>query len=119
MTCRLARVCVVEDDPFIALDLSMALEDLGYDVAGPFHSLRSAMERCAEECFDCALLDVNLGDGQTSESIAEMLRRKQVPFAFVTAYSPDAVEFRQPSEPCVTKPFNPSALKSTVEYLLS
>lgn len=116
---RLARVCVVEDDPFIALDTSTTLEELGFDVAGPFHSLKTAMERCSICTFDCALLDVNLGRGETSEGVAAVLRERRVPFAFVTAYAPDAVAFRRCNELCVTKPVSAAALKSTVEQLLS
>ena len=40
---------------------------------------------------DFALLDVNLGDGETSFATAEILRARGVPFAFVTGYGDQGV----------------------------
>lgn len=115
---HLGKVCVIEDDAFIALDTSLILEDLGFEVAGPCYTLKSALERCKCCAFDCALLDVNLGQGETSEAIVDILRDRRIPFAFLTAYNPDAVPFRRADDPCLTKPITASALKSVVERLL-
>jgi CheY-like chemotaxis protein len=113
-----ARVCVVEDNPIIAMDTSEMLVDLGYTVDGPYHSLKAATNGCQACNFDCALLDVNLGRGETSEAIALLLRDRQVPFAFVSAYDASLIAYREEAEECVAKPVTPHSLEKIVSKLL-
>lgn len=76
-----AVILLVEDEPLILLDLEFAVEDIG----GQFVSTSSvaqalaAIER-ADPPIDVAILDVNLGRGQTCEPVAEELRRRDIPF---------------------------------------
>lgn len=75
------RVLVVEDEPMIALNLEEALEDAGASVSvvrGVATAL-SALDGDGDG-FDVALLDVNLGRGETCEPIAMRLRELGVPF---------------------------------------
>lgn len=58
-----ARVLVVEDEPFIAFDLQMALEDVGAIVIGPASTIAEALALISREAVDGAILDVNLPDG--------------------------------------------------------
>lgn len=76
-------VLVLEDEPLIAMDLQFAFEDHGVDV----HVAAS----CGEACglletldFDGAVLDVNLGRGETCERVAAVLRSRGVPFVLHT-----------------------------------
>lgn len=60
---RGARILVVEDEAFIALDLVMAIEDAGAIPVGPAATVAEALELISHDPPDGAILDVNLPDG--------------------------------------------------------
>lgn len=76
-----ATILLVEDEPLILLDLEFAIEDLGgqFVSASSVAQALAAIER-AEPPIDVAILDVNLGRGQTCEPVAKELRRLGIPF---------------------------------------
>jgi CheY-like chemotaxis protein len=76
------RILVMEDDGMLAMDISDTLDELGHLVVGPARTVKDALARIESEPIDVALLDINLGNGETSYPVAEMLRRRGVPFAF-------------------------------------
>jgi DNA-binding NarL/FixJ family response regulator len=53
------RILILEDDPFIALDLQAIVESQGHDVVGSFDSLAGAREVLGDR-FDFALLDIDV-----------------------------------------------------------
>jgi CheY-like chemotaxis protein len=80
-----ARVVIVEDDPFVAMDAELMVEGLGGRVAGTARSLPAAKEKIRQANPDCVLLDVNL-NGELSLGIAAELEERAIPFVFCTAY---------------------------------
>ena len=94
MTLHGRRILVLDDDPLAAVIASLDLEDAGapfvlvHDEASANAALDQAM--ADGRPFDAAVLDVNLGNGRTSRSVAERLRAKGVPFVLHTA-DPDAL----------------------------
>jgi CheY-like chemotaxis protein len=78
------RVLIVEDEVFIAMDLAETLEEAGYRVLGPAHSVKEAMALLDTGVPDAALLDVNLGR-ETVWPLAQKLAAKRVPMVFATA----------------------------------
>jgi DNA-binding response OmpR family regulator len=83
-----ARVLIVEDEFFIALDIGQQLEDAGFEVVGPAPSVAKALSLVAEQGCDVAVLDINLG-GETSEPVAQKLRESDKPFVVLSGYSTD------------------------------
>jgi DNA-binding response OmpR family regulator len=81
---------VVEDIYFLAMEAKAALERAGAEVIGPFAGDADAMESLRLGAPDCALLDVNLGEG-ASFDLARTLRRRGVPFLFFTGYDAGAM----------------------------
>lgn len=79
-------VLVLDDEPLIALDLALALEDAGAVVAGPAHTVSEALAMIARHPVDAALLDINLR-GETSYPVAAQLIAMDVPFLFVSSMS--------------------------------
>ena len=63
------------------------LVDIGFEIVGPFSSPKETMEFYDTAKTDAAFLDINLGDGETSEQIARELESLGIPFAFLTGYS--------------------------------
>ena len=76
------RVFILEDDPFIALDLQAIVESGGHEVVGLHASLAQARDHLGE-AFDFALLDIDLPDGKSFD-IATILKERLIPFAFVS-----------------------------------
>ena len=113
----MATILIVEDEFLIALDTEDTLRDLGHDVAGPALTLDEGLAIARDERIDAALLDVNLTDG-TSRPIAELLRAKAVPFAYVTGYGHAPTEDGFPAAPVVGKPAGRDDLATVLHSLL-
>lgn len=77
-------VLIVEDDPFIAIDLEDAFCDAGFEVLGPYASLPPALKVLESRNPDVATLDYELFD-TTSGPLAEALKSIDVPFILVTS----------------------------------
>lgn len=83
-------VLILEDDYYLATDLQDTLEDAGARVLGPFACVATATDALAADRPDCALLDLNLGNG-ISLDLPRLLARQAIPFAFVTGYDRAAI----------------------------
>ena len=77
-------VLVAEDQPFIALDLALAVEDAGGKVVGPAASCEEALALLSNGTVAAAILDINLVDGDSSP-LVEILVGRGVPFIVHTA----------------------------------
>ncbi|ENZ83396.1 response regulator [Caulobacter vibrioides] len=108
---------VVEDELFVAMLVEDLLSDLGCEVVGPAASASEAVRLAERESFDLALLDVNLGDGETSFRTAEILRERGVAFAFVTGYGDQGVRPDLRDAPIVSKPIDPRQLARVIDRI--
>jgi CheY-like chemotaxis protein len=97
------RILILEDDPFIALDLQGILESEGHEIVGIFESLADAYEHL-EDGFDYALLDIDVVGGK-SFGIAAALAERHIPFAFVSASRPADVPHSLRQVAFIPKPF--------------
>jgi PAS domain S-box-containing protein len=85
------KVLVVEDEPLVSLMMSEALNELGFEVIGPFRKVSDAVAALNKTAVHAAILDVNLGDQQVYP-VAELLQGRDIPFAFVTGYGAESIE---------------------------
>jgi DNA-binding response OmpR family regulator len=102
------RILILEDDPFIALDLQSILEADGHEVVGVFDSIDDAYEHI-EDSFDYALLDVDVVGGK-SFGVASALVQRRIPFAFVSASSPGDLPHSLRQAAFIPKPFEEKAI---------
>lgn len=79
------RVLVLEDDYYLATDTAEALEKAGATVVGPVSDPSRAAALAGSERLDCAVLDINLGEGPSFEA-ARAMYEHAIPFIFVTGY---------------------------------
>lgn len=77
-------VLIVEDDPFIGLDLRDELMAAGYEVAGPATQDSEALELAAELRPDVALVDIDLQGNKEGIELARTLRAGGVATVFVS-----------------------------------
>lgn len=99
-----SKILIVEDDFLIAFDLATQLEDAGYQVCGTAGKTDAAMEIIARCPPDIALLDVNLGQGETSCDIARSLMALNIPFAFLSGYTKTSLPPVFADVPILSKP---------------
>lgn len=112
------RVLVVEDDYFIASDVRESLEDMGWNVIGPYPTIEEAAAATEREALDAAVLDVNLS-GDAVYPLAHQLMGRRVPLLFVTGYSPDIISRKFDAVPRLTKPIMPRQLQKAVARLIA
>lgn len=98
------NVLIVEDEPFVALDLKLSVEGQGGQVVGVAHSFKEAMTMATSLEIDVALLDYNL-DPHDSLPVAETLETRQIPFIFYTGRGDlTALKERWPGVEVLAKP---------------
>ena len=103
-------VLVVEDNAFLALDLSQAIEDLDGLVAGPTNRVAHALELLDNEEIVAAIVDCHLV-GQDVLMLAGRLAELNVPFiAHVETELPDAFASLHPEVPVLRKPVQPQSV---------
>src|SRR5688572_29767409 len=92
---------VVEDEPLIAMDIAMALEDVGAKVTTTT-TLKHAMLLAEHDGLAGAIVDHSLGEGD-STALRERLKERGIPFLVYSG-------FEVKGEPCLSKPATPSQL---------
>ena len=98
------RVLILEDDPFIALDLQGIVENEGHEVVGVHRSLAEARKRLSD-VFEFALLDIDVLDGKSFE-LASALDDRKIPFAFVSGSNRNELPAKFRDAHFVAKPFS-------------
>lgn len=99
------------------------LRRMGMQVIGPVGTLRQAMILAETERVDAALLDVRLQPDDRLPyrdrvyPLADLLRRRGIPFSFITAHANGSID-GFPADPVLRKPFGEDQLKSVVRKLL-
>jgi len=113
-------VLIIEDEPFIALDLQTLVEELGHKVVNVARTHREAVEAVKEARPGLILADIQLADGSSGlEAVNQILASFSVPVIFITAY-PERFLTGTPPEPAflITKPFGVDSLKAVISQAL-
>ena len=111
------RVLLVEDDPFIAMDLQESLISAGYDVVGPVGTVIEALALIKTEHLNGAVLDVNL-DGEYSAPVAQALTDLKVPFIATTGYALTTLPMEFVHGDAIQKPYMSEILIGKLSKLL-
>src|SRR5688572_29302047 len=84
---RRARILIVEDEYFVALDLEHRLLDAGFEVVGIAATAEDAFELAASRKPDLAIMDIRLaGLRDGVDAAVELRTRLGVPSVFGTAH---------------------------------
>jgi DNA-binding response OmpR family regulator len=114
----MARVLIVEDDPYVGLEIAAELEESGFSVVGVAPSVGQALHIFSVHGCDVAVLDVNLGD-ETSAPVAALLADKGIPFVAVTGYSVDQCPAEFATVPLLRKPYRTDSLVAAINRQLA
>jgi two-component SAPR family response regulator len=113
------RLLVLEDEALVAMLIEDVLVDAGFEVVGPYGQAAKALTSLENRTVDAAILDVNLGGGERSYSVANNLSERGVPYKFLTGYGRAGVDPRYADVPVLQKPFEPQVLRRLVNRLLA
>jgi len=106
------RVLILEDDPFIGLDLMTIVEAEGHQVVRVCDSVAEARGMLGAKP-DFALLDVEVRDG-TSYELATLLAARQIPFAFVSGSKRNDLPAHLRTAPFIAKPFMEATIREAL-----
>lgn len=116
------RILIVEDDDFVARDLALRLEGLGYGVAGSVTSGEDALEKIGALKPDLILMDIVLAGGMDGIEAARQIQREvDIPLIFLTAHADrDRVTraLEIPPLAYLHKPLKERELELTIELAL-
>jgi len=100
-------VLIVEDNVYLSVDLSAAVEEMEGIVVGPVGSVAEAHHVLDTEHVSAAILDCELPDSQVT-SVARRLVEKGVPYVIHTGTEvPPELTLLRPDAPVLMKPIKP------------
>lgn len=117
------KILIIEDDPIIALSLSIFLAELKYNVVGTVNNAKEGWQKCLELQPDLVILDIHLYGEKKGYWVAQNIRRnnKNIKIIFVTAYNDnETVSELMKSSPdlYLTKPYSKEVLASNIQIAL-
>jgi DNA-binding NarL/FixJ family response regulator len=117
------RILIVEDEPVIAENISMYLDNNDFEVSGIAYDSDEAKDQLKNNTPDAAILDVNLESGEDGIDIARRINEEfRLPFLFLTSYSDkDTLQRAKKVNPSgyIVKPFNEKTLLASLEIAIS
>lgn len=120
---NLIKILIVEDDPFIAQEITDYLYDLGYAVAAVCRSVEQAKKVLARELPDLVLLDIELEGKENGVDLAIFIRHEKIPMPIVYLTSQTdariiaSVKTTRP-DGFIVKPFDERDLATNIEIAL-
>jgi DNA-binding NarL/FixJ family response regulator len=117
------RILIVEDEPVIAENISMYLDNNDFEVSGIAYDSEEAIEQLQHNTPDAAILDINLESDEDGIDIAGRINEQyHIPFLFLTSYSDkDTLHRAKTVNPSgyIVKPFNEKTLLASLEIAIS
>jgi DNA-directed RNA polymerase specialized sigma24 family protein/CheY-like chemotaxis protein len=113
-------VLIIEDEPLIAIDIQMLVEELGHRVVAIARTRDEAIAATKTSTPGLILADIQLADGSSGlDAVNQILNDFSVPVIFITAY-PERFLTGAPPEPAflITKPFGVDSLKAVISQAL-
>jgi len=113
-------VLIIEDEPFIAMELEGLIESLGHRVIGVASTHGEAIALMKNKQPGLILSDIQLADGSSGlDAVNELLRSFEVPVIFITAFPERFLTGERP-EPAflIAKPFQPAMVSAIASQAL-
>ena len=112
------RLLLVEDEPFIALDLEMLVQAEGHDVVGVADTFETAIDLASAEGPEAAFIDLNLRDGMTGLHVARALAQgRGMRVAFITGNAEQVPADFAGAVALVEKPFTQQGVAELLSIL--
>src|ERR1700751_788872 len=105
-----ASILLVEDEALIRMMLVEMIEELGHRIIAEAGKIDDARAAAQIEGYDLAILDINL-HGTNVGPVAEAIRRRGLPFFFMSGYGSSGVPHGFEGTPVLAKPCTLDKLK--------
>lgn len=115
-----ARIMIIEDEAFLALELEFLVSDLGHEYLATAATSAEAVDKALLLKPDLILSDVQLGDGSSGITATQEIQQHfDVPIIFITANSDRLLTGKRP-EPVflIEKPFRKDVVKAMISQAL-
>lgn len=116
------NVLIVEDEIIIAAELSLLLQDMGYNVCGMAINYTSGVKLLQEKTPDLAIIDINLGGSKTGIDLGHFINENNnIPFIYLTSnIDKETVDTALESKPhsYLLKPFNKIEIYTSISLAL-
>lgn len=112
-----AKILVLEDEYFIADDLSRVLKAAGAEPVGPAGTLKQASDLLKRSPVDAAILDLNLR-GEFAFSLVEQLSSAGIPCVIVSGYGRDSIPESLRDVPNIEKPIAQGSVIASLQAAL-
>jgi DNA-binding NarL/FixJ family response regulator len=117
------KILIVEDEPVIAENLSLYLDNNDFEVSDIAYDSEEALDCLKINTPDAVILDINLDSEKDGIEIASYINQHyQLPFLFLTSYADkntlDRAKAVKPSG-YIVKPFNEKTLLASLEIAIS
>lgn len=117
------KILIVEDEPIIAKNISMYLNNSDFTVSGIAYDADEAILQLQQNTPDAVILDINLDCEKDGIDIAAHINQGyHLPFLFLTSYSDkETLQRAKLVEPSgyIVKPFNERTLLASIEIAIS
>lgn len=116
-------ILIVDDEWLIAFNLQVSLQKLGYRISGTARTADEALEVAERTKPDLILMDIRIEGELDGIQAAERIQKKMdVPVIFMTAFADEETFNRAVDKASmfgyISKPFQPQALKNSIEIAL-
>jgi AraC-like DNA-binding protein/CheY-like chemotaxis protein len=117
------KILIIEDELLIAKDISNILEREGFETKYGITNTHDALNELKNSSYNLVLIDVKLqADSDGIEIGAELLKKDNIPFIFITSHSDNLtlnrIKLTRPHG-IIIKPFKPVDVLSTVSVVLN
>jgi DNA-binding NtrC family response regulator len=116
------KILIVEDELIIAKDISVILEQEGYETHYGITEINQAIEVIENNNFSLVLIDVSLRNDSNGVSLGDYLMKKNIPHIYLTAHT-DIFTLNKVNETnhsgIIIKPFKSIDIKTTIRNVIS
>ena len=114
-----ATILVIEDEPFIAMDIADGISEAGGKVVGPALSIAEALHLMSQNDIKAGILDANLPDGSILPVIEKLTKQHAAMVIHTGAGLPSDIATAYPSIKVLTKPTSPQDLVAALLEAMS
>jgi len=116
------NVLIIEDEIIIAAELSLLLQDMGYNVCGMAINYTSGVKILQEKMPDLAIIDINLGGSKSGIDLGHFINENNnIPFIYLTSnIDKETVDTALETKPhsYLLKPFNKIEIYTSISLAL-
>ena len=117
------RILIVEDEPIVADDIAVCIEEMGHDLIEICNSADQALLALEEHDIDVVLLDIKIKGDRDGIQLAQLIRQKSnIPFIFISSLYDKATTIRaKNAEPSayIVKPFKDEDIQVALNMALT